>query len=170
MVLGYTCETMAFTASTTGLLERIEKFVAGHLDANWVSEPNPARLALLVREELRRWTQSSYPGATCDGAALDRNSRRRLSLTIYSAPVTHRVEVWGLAKDEAVKPVSGHTTHSWVVVAGEAGAGSAFEAATTQLSKAGLKKVEQRDGPAFSLSLWMGATAPDGCPECLGKK
>jgi hypothetical protein len=161
---------MAFTASTTGLLERIEKFVAGHLEANWVSEPNPARLALLVREELRRWTLTSYPGATCEGAALEPQSRRRLSLTIYSAPVTHRVEVWGLSNDDAVKPVSGHTTHSWVVVASESGAGSGFDAAAGQLSKGGLKKVDQRDGPIFSLSLWMGATAPDGCPECLEKK
>jgi hypothetical protein len=160
---------MAFTASTKGLLERVETFVADHLGANWAVEPRPARLALLVREELRRWTQASYPGATCDGAALDADSRRRLLLTIHSAPVTHRVEVWGLAKGEAVKPVSGHTTHSWVVVAGEAGPGSAFDAATAQLSKAGLKKVDQRDGAAFSLSLWMGAAAPDGCPECLGK-
>jgi hypothetical protein len=161
---------MAFTASTTGLLERVEKFVAGHLESNWVSEPKPARLALLVREELRRWTLVSYPGATCEGAALDPDSRRRLSLSIYSAPVTHRVEVWGMAKDEAVKPLSRHSAHSWVVLAGEAGSGSAFETAAGQLSKAGLKKVDQRDGPGFSLSLWMGATAPDGCPECLGKK
>jgi len=161
---------MAFTSSTTGLLERVEKFVAGHLDANWVVEPRPARLALLVREELRRWTQSSYPGASCEGAALDRGSRRRLLLTIHSAPVTHRVEVWGLAKGDAAKPVSGHTTHSWVLLAGDGGAGSAIEAAGEQLSKAGLKKVDQRDGPTFSLSLWMGAAAPDGCPECLGKK
>ena len=161
---------MAFTASTTGLLERVEKFVGGHLDSNWVAEPRPARLALLVREELRRWTLASYPGATCEGTALDRNSRCRLSLTIHSAPVTHRVEVWGLEKSDSVAPVSGHTTHSWVVVAGEAGTGSAFEAAAAQLSKAGLKRVDQRDGPVFSLSLWMGATAPDGCPECLGTK
>jgi len=161
---------MAFTASTTGLLERVEKFVVGHLDSNWVSEPRPARIALLVREELRRWTQASYPGATCDGAALEADSRRRLLLTIHSAPVTHRVEVWGLAKEETVKPVTGHTTHSWVVVAGEAGPGSAYEAAAGQLFKAGLKKVDQRDGAAFSLSLWMGAAAPDGCPECAGKK
>jgi hypothetical protein len=160
---------MAFTASTTGLLERVEKFVAGHLESNWVSEPKPSRLALLTREELRRWTLSSYPGATCDGAALDPDTRRRLSLTIHSAPVTHRVEIWGLSKDEVITPLSKHSAHSWVVVAGEAGAGSAFDAAAEQLSKAGLKKVDQRTGPAFSLSLWMGATAPDGCPECLGK-
>src|SRR5258707_989446 len=61
---------MAFTASTNGLLERLEKFAAAHLETNWVAEPKPARLALLVREELRRWTQSSYPGVSCEGAAL----------------------------------------------------------------------------------------------------
>ncbi len=161
---------MAFTASTTGLLERVEKFAAAHLDANWVAEPNPARLALLVREELRRWTLSSYPGSACEGAALDRGSRRRLSLMIHSAPVSHRVEVWGLAKGEPVPPIGAHTAHSWVVIAGEAGAGSAFDGAAAELAKAGLKKVDQRNGAAFSLSLWMGSTAPDGCPECLGKK
>ena len=59
---------MAFTASINGLLERVESFVTAHLDKNWVSEPKPARLALLVREELRRWTLSNYPGAICDGA------------------------------------------------------------------------------------------------------
>jgi hypothetical protein len=160
---------MAFTSSTTGLLERIEKFVAAHLEANWVAEPNPARLALLVREELRRWTLSSYPGSTCDGMALDRGSRRRLSLTIHSAPVSHRVEVWGLAKGDPVPTAGPHTVHSWVVLAGESGAGSAFAGSAAELAKAGLKKVDQRDGLAFSLSLWMGGTAPDGCPECLGK-
>ena len=161
---------MAFTASTTGMLERVEKFILAHLDANWAAEPRPARLALLVREELRRWTQQSYPGATCEGAALAPDSRRRLSLTIHSAPVSHRVEIWGLDRNEPVKPVSGHATHSWVVLAGESGAGSAFEGAGEELAKAGLKRVDRRDGPSFSLSLWMGSTAPDGCPECLGKK
>jgi hypothetical protein len=167
---GYTSGTMAFTASTTGLLERVEKFVAAHLDANWAAEPKAARLALLVREELRRWTTSSYPGATCEGSALDRGSRRRLSLTIHSAPVSHRVEIWGLIRDEPAPAVGGHTIHSWVVLAGEAGSGSALERTAEQLAKAGLKRVEQRDGPTFSLGLWMGAGAPDGCPECLGKK
>lgn len=161
---------MAFTASTTGLLERVEKFVAAHLDANWAAEPKAARLALLVREELRRWTQSSYPGSTCEGAALDPDSRRRLSLTIHSAPVSHRVEVWGLIQDDPVRAVSGHTIHSWVVLAGESGAGSTLEKTSEQLAKAGLKRVDRRDGPSFSLSLWMGAGAPDGCPECLGQK
>lgn len=160
---------MAFTASVTGLLERVEKFVAAHLDENWAAEPRPARLALLVREELRRWTQSSYPGATCDGAALDPGSRRRLSLLIHSAPVSHRVEVWGLGRDDSAAPMSAHTAHSWVVLAGDIGPGTAFDAAAGQLSKAGLKRVDLREGPTFSLSLWMGSTAPDGCPECLGK-
>jgi hypothetical protein len=161
---------MAFTTSTTGLLERVEKFVASHLDANWAAEPKAARLALLVREELRRWTQSSYPGSSCEGTALDPGSRRRLSLTIHSAPVSHRVEVWGMLKDDPVRAVSGHTIHSWVVLAGETGAGSALEKASEELAKAGLKRVDQRDGPTFSLSLWMGAGAPEGCPECLGTK
>lgn len=155
---------MAFTASPTGLLERLEKFAFAHIDTNWVAEPRPARLALLVREELRRWTLTTYPGATCDGDALDPGSRRRLSLTIHSAPASHRVEVWGLDPRDDVRPLGGHTAHSWVVLAGEQGP------AAEQLQKAGLKQVERRDSPAFSLSLWMGATAPDGCPECLGKK
>ena len=158
---------MAFTASITGLLERVEKFVAAHLDANWAAEPKAARLALLVREELRRWTQSSYPGSTCEGAALDPDSRRRLSLTIHSAPVSHRVEVWGVLKDDPVRAVNGHTAHSCVVLAGEP---DGLEKASEQLAKAGLKRVDRRDGPSFSLSLWMGSGAPDGCPECLGKK
>lgn len=161
---------MAFTASTTGLLERLEKFVSAHLGANWAVEPPPARLALLVREELRRWTQSAYPGATCEGAALEKGSRRRLTLTIHSAPVTHRVEIWGLSKDEPPKAPSAHTAHSWVVLAGEGGAGGSMDVAEAGLLKAGLKRLDRRDGPGFSLSLWMGATAPDGCPECLGKK
>ena len=161
---------MAFTASVTGLLERVEKFVAGHLDTNWAAEPRPARLALLVREELRRWTLSSYPGASCDGAALDPQSRRRLSLTIHSAPVTHRVEIWGLAEGEPVAAPSAHSAHSWVLLAGDGGAGKALDEACGRLEKAGLKRLDRRDGPTFSLSLWMGSTAPDGCPECLGKK
>lgn len=158
---------MAFTASTTGLLERVEKFVAAHLDVNWAAEPRAARMALLVREELRRWTQTRYPGSSCEGAALDPDSRRRLRLTIHSAPVSHRVEVWGLLNGEPIQAVGGHTTHSWVVLVGE---GSPLEKASAELSKAGLKRIEHRDGPAFSLSLWMGAAAPDGCPECSGKK
>src|SRR5687767_2554753 len=160
--IGYTSETMAFTASPTGLLERVEKFVSAHLDVNWVAEPRAARMALLVREELRRWTQSSYPGSSCEGAALDLDSRRRLCLTIHSAPVSHRVEIWGLLKEDPIRPVGGHTAHSWVVLAGP---GPALDRASEQLAKAGLKRIEQRDGPAFSLSLWMGAGAPDGCPE-----
>ncbi|HVR87096.1 MAG TPA: hypothetical protein VMU54_22415 [Planctomycetota bacterium] len=160
---------MAFTASTNGLLERLEKFAAAHLDGNWVAEPKPARLALLVREELRRWTQSSYPGASCEGAALDPGSRRRLCLTIHSAPVSHRVEIWGLERTEALRDLSPHTAHSWVVLAGEDGPGSAINSVADLLLKAGLRRVDRRDNIGFSLSLWMGAGAPDGCPECLGK-
>jgi hypothetical protein len=160
---------MAFTASTNGLLERLEKFTATHLDRNWVAEPKPARLALLVREELCRWTQSSYPGASCEGAALDPGSRRRLSLTIHSAPVSHRVEVWGLERTEIPRELSPHTAHSWVVLAGEDGPDSALHSAADLLQKAGLRRVDRRESVGFSLSLWMGAGAPDGCPECLGR-
>lgn len=161
---------MAFTASTTGLLERVEKFVEARLDENWAAEPKPARLALLVRDELRRWTLSSYPGASCEGAALDPGSRRRLSLTIHSAPASHRVEVWGLERSEVPKGLGRHTAHSWVVLAGEDGSGSAMESLADLLQKAGLRRVDRRDSAAFSLSLWMGAGAPDGCPECRGKE
>ncbi len=56
------------------------------------------------------------------------------------------------------------------MLAGEDGPGSAFESVSEELGKAGLRQVERRDSAAFSLSLWMGAGAPDGCPECLGKK
>jgi len=158
---------MAFTASTDGLLEKVEKFVAAHLEANWAAEPNSSRLALLVREELRRWTQSRFPGASCEGSTLDSDSRRRLSLVIHSANVTHRVEIWGIGNEDTVKGAGPHTAHSWVVLAGT---GTAFRSASEHLEKAGLKKVEQRDAPAFSLSLWMGTAAPDGCPECAKKK
>jgi len=160
---------MAFTASMTGLLERVEKFVAAHLETNWVAEPRPSRLALLVREELRRWTQSSYPGASCEGAALDRDSRRRLSLTIHSAPVTHRVEVWGIPEGQPPLGLGAHTSHSWVLLAGSHEPTATFTWISEELKKAGLRQVDRRDGPGFSLSLWMGATAPDGCPECLGQ-
>ncbi|HZE98532.1 MAG TPA: hypothetical protein VE981_15980 [Planctomycetota bacterium] len=161
---------MAFTASTPGLLERVEKFVAAHLDSNWVVEPKPARLALLVREELRRWTQSSYPGSACEGAALDPDSRRRLSLTIHSAPVSHRVEVWGLADAWPPQGLGPHTSHSWVLLAGDLDSGAAFGTVRSQLEAAGLRQVERRDGAGFSLSLWMGSTVPDGCPECRAGK
>jgi hypothetical protein len=159
---------MAFTASTNGLLERVENFVAAHLDGNWAAEPRSARLALLVREELRRWTLSNYPSAICDGSALDPDSRKRLSLTIHSAPVSHRVEVWGLDNVLPPPPLGRHSAHSWVVLAGDPVPTSALPAVEEQLRKAGLRQVDRRDGPAFSLSLWSGVTAPDGCPECLG--
>jgi hypothetical protein len=161
---------MAFTASTTGLLERVEKFVAAHLDDHWAAEPRPARLALLVREELQRWTLSNYPGAICDGAALDPDSRRRLSLTIHSAPVSHRVEVWGLADGAPPQGLGRHTAHSWVVLAGDRSPAATVASVGVQLQQAGLREVDRRNGPGFTLSLWTGATAPDGCPECLGKK
>ena len=161
---------MAFTGSTTGLLERLEKFVDEHLESNWAVEARPARMALLIREELQHWTQSSYPGAACEGATLLPGSRRRLSLSIHSAPVSHRVEIWGLGADEPPAPAGAHTAHSWVVLAGDRDAARAIETASSELTRAGLRRVDQRDGRSFSLILWMGASAPDGCPECLGQK
>jgi hypothetical protein len=56
-----------------------------------------------------------------------------------------------------------------VVLVGEDGPGWALEKASEPLAQAGLKRVDRRDSQGFSLSLWMGSTAPDGCPECLGK-
>ena len=162
---------MAFTASAPGLLERVEKFVAAHLDDRWVAEPKPARLALLVREELRRWTLSTYPGASCDGAALRPDSRRRLSLTIHSAPVSHRVEVWGLGDVYPPQALGRHTPHSWVVLAGDhASRHTPYRSVSEQLrggrTQAGGEPQRDRILPE---PLDGGDSAPDGCPECLGK-
>ncbi|HXX94166.1 MAG TPA: hypothetical protein VEN81_11070 [Planctomycetota bacterium] len=160
---------MAFTASTSGLLERLEKHVAGHLEANWVSEPAAARAALLVREELGRWTRSTYPGATLDNSALDPGSRRRLALRIHSAPVTHRVEIWGMAcgdPSESSVPKGEHLGHSWIVLAHVGGPCPHLEARAASLGNLGLKRLESRSTPALTLSIWTGASAPDGCPDC----
>jgi hypothetical protein len=164
---------MAFTASTSGLLERLEKHLSAHLEANWASEPPAARAALLVREELGRWTQSTYPGAALEGSALDPGSRRRLKLTIHSAPVTHRVEVWGMACGDTAEPSvprGEHLTHSWVVLAHVGGPCSHLEARAAKLEAAGLKRMESRVTPTLSLSVWTGASAPDGCPDCRAGK
>ncbi len=164
---------MAFRQSTSELLASLEKLVQANLEDGWVAEPPAARLALLVREELGRWTQANYPGSSMEGAALDPGSRRRLSLDIHSAPVTHRVEVWGLAcgdEAEAAVPKSGHISHSWVVLAHLGGPCPRLDARAAQLSAAGLKRMEVRETPKLSLSLWTGASAPDGCPACLGKQ
>ena len=160
---------MAFTASTAGLLERIEKHVAENLGKNWAVEPPAARAALLVREELGRWTQSTYPGAALEGSALDPGSRRRLGLKIHSAPVTHRVEVWGMAcgdEAEPAVPKGEHLGHSWVVLAHVGAPCRHLEARAAKLAAAGLKRMEIRENPALSISVWTGASAPDGCPDC----
>jgi hypothetical protein len=160
---------MAFTASTSGLLERVEKHVLELLEKDWAAEPPAARVALLVREELGRWTQSTYPGATLEKSALDAGSRRRLGLKIHSAPVTHRVEVWGMAcgdEAEASIPKGEHLTHSWIVIAHVGASCRHLEARAAKLASAGLKKLEARETPGLSLSVWTGASAPDGCPDC----
>jgi hypothetical protein len=158
---------------TSALLERLEKVVVENLDDGWAMEPPAARAALLVREELARWTQSTYPGSASEGAALEADSRRALALTIHSAPTTHRVEVWGLAcgdERESRVPSSGHAAHSWVVVAHVGAACANLEASAAQLKSSGLRRVDHRETPRLTLSLWMGAAAPDGCPACLEKQ
>lgn len=163
---------MAFRQSTSELLQTLEKIVRADLEDGWAAEPPAARLALLVREELGRWTRATYPGSTLEGAALDPGSRRRLSLTIHSAPVSHRVEVWGLAcgdEAEAAVPKGEHVAHSWVVLAHLGAPCRRLEDRAAQLSAAGLKRMESRESTGLSLSLWTGAAAPDGCPACLGK-
>ena len=164
---------MTFQASTSEILGRLEKAVSENLGNGWVAEPPAARLSLLIREELGRWTQSHYPGSTSEGSAIETDSRRRLSLTIHSAPVSHRVEIWGLACDddrENSLPDSGHVAHSWVVLAHLGSPCKNLDLNTSKLSAAGLKKMDERQTGRLSLSLWMGATAPDGCPACLGKQ
>jgi hypothetical protein len=163
---------MAFSASTSELLSRLQEVVTRNLEDGWVAEPPAARLALLIREELKRWTQTAYPGSSCEGAALDPDSRRRLSLTIHSAPVTHRVEVWGLAcgdDREPAVPTGEHVAHSWVVLAHLGEPCDRLKAHAQMLESAGLKPLEMRHAPPLTLSLWMGAAAPDGCPACQGK-
>ena len=159
---------MSFTASTAGLLEDVERFVAANLETGWAAEPPAARAALLVREELRRWTGTQYPGSTSEESALDAGSRRRLLLTIHSAPVSHRVEIWGMAPGDDLPgaAVSGHTAHSWVVIARVGGPDPAVDRAAAKLKAAGLQPVGERRGGAVALSLWMGRAAPDGCPDC----
>jgi len=163
---------MAFTGSTADLLRRLEEIVSRDLEDGWVAEPPAARMALLIREELGRWTQSMYPGSSLEGAAIDPDSRRRLSLAIHSAPVTHRVEVWGLAcgdDREASVSTGAHVAHSWVVLAHLGGACPNLDANAAKLVSAGLKRIESRETPKMSFSLWMGGSAPDGCPACQAK-
>lgn len=164
---------MAFQGSTGKLLREIESAVDAGLDDGWVAEPPAARAALLVREALRRWTQDRYPGSTLEGGAIVPDSRRHLVLTIHSAPVSHRVEVWGLACDderEPHTPDSGHVPHSWVVLAHLGPPCERMAGCAARLERAGLRKLDQRESGRLALSLWMGAAAPDGCPACLGKE
>jgi hypothetical protein len=163
---------MAFSFPTSELLQRLERAVLEDLEAGWVAEPPAARAALLVREELRRWTLATYPGSASEGEAIEPGSRRRLSLVIHSAPVTHRVEVWGLAcgdENESSAPAGDHISHSWVVVAHLGAACPNLEANLARLAAAGLRRVEERCSERLSLSLWMGGAAPDGCPACRTK-
>ncbi len=164
---------MAFQASTAKILGHLEQVVSENLEGGWVAEPPAARVALLVREELQRWTRATYPGSACEGSSLDPGSRRRLALAIHSAPVSHRVEIWGLAcgdEREAAVPAGEHVAHSWVVLAHLGGACPNLEAHAARLSEAGLKRLDRRETPKLSLSLWMGKAAPDGCPACLEQK
>jgi len=161
---------MAFTMSTVELLDRLENILSRNLEEGWVAEPPAARLALLIREELGHWTRATYPGSVCEGAALDPGSRRRLSLTIHSAPVTHRVEVWGLAcgdEREHLLPSGEHIAHSWVMLGHLGGACANADGHAAKLAAAGLKLLDERRNPKRSLSLWMGVAAPGGCPACL---
>jgi hypothetical protein len=161
---------MAFSASPAEILARLAEIVGSDLDANWAAEPLAARAALLAREELDRWTRANYPGCTSEGAALDPGSRRRLSLVIHSAPATHRVEVWGSADgDDGPSAAGHHTRHSWVVLAHVGAARDGLRRASESLRGAGLKLLSERDGDRLAFSLWMGASAPDGCPDCAGK-
>ena len=164
---------MVFRASTSDLLGRLAGVIRENLEKGWVAEPPAARAALLIREELARWTQATYPGSSCEPASLAPDSRRHLSLTIHSAPVTHRVEVWGLAcgdERESRIPSSDHIAHSWVVVAHLGDACANHKAHADRISGAGLRRIELKETPGLTLSLWMGAAAPDGCPACLSKK
>jgi hypothetical protein len=161
---------MALSASPADILARLEKAVEADLDRNWAAEPPAARAALLAREELERWTRATYPGSSTEGAALDPGSRRRLSLFIHSAPVSHRVEVWGTADgDEAPGVADAHTRHSWVVLAHVGSGQGALNRSADRLEAAGLKKLAERREGRLAFALWMGNAAPDGCPDCLGK-
>ncbi len=160
---------MALAASTVEILDRLERAVLENFERGWAEEPPAARMALLVREELERWTRSAYPGSTCEGSGLDRDSRRRLALTIHSAPTTHRVEIRGMACGdplEGVLPPGGPEAHSWVVLAHWGAPCRNLEAAADLVARAGLRRVDRRETPRLSLSLWMGRAAPEGCPDC----
>lgn len=164
---------MVLSVPTSMLLERLERTVKENLEAGWVAEPHAARVALLVREELGCWTETTYAGSTCQAIALESDSRRLLGLTIHSAPNTHRVEIWGLAcgDDREARPAPlDHTVHSWVLVAHLGGSCGHLNEHLARLRGAGLKLMNERRGDHLHLSLWMGASAPNGCPACLAEE
>ena len=163
---------MVLSISTRELLERLSKVLELKLDNGWVMEPPAARMALVAREELERWTETAFPGSSCQADAIEKDSRRGLSLTIHAAPTSHRVEIWGMACDddrEGDVALTGHTAHSWVVLAHKGPACDNAKSHAAKLEAAGLKKVDSQDGTVM-LSLWKGSTAPDGCPDCSGGK
>lgn len=164
---------MAFASSTNEILARLAEAVETNLATGWVAEPPAARLALLIREELAQWTRRTYPGSTCDLGTLEADSRRHLTLTIHSAPVTHRVEIWGMAcgdEREGCLPAGAHLGHSWVVLAHLGNSCKNADAASEKIASFGLRQAERRQSARLSLSLWMGNAAPDGCPACLSQK
>jgi hypothetical protein len=160
---------MAFTGSTTDLLRSLEEAIGAGLDEGWAAEPPAARAALLAREALERWTRATYPGAALEGRALEPDSRRRLSLAIHSAPVTHRVEIWGLACGDAQEGVvssDAHVAHSWVLLVHLGPPCPRLAGGERRLAELGLRRVDARQGERITLTLWMGAAAPDGCAAC----
>lgn len=161
---------MVLSISTADILGRLSKVLEKGIDDGWVLEPPASRLALMAREVLERWTETAYPGSSCQAGAVENDSRRGLSLTIHAAPTTHRVEIWGLAcGDEREKKVSftSHAPHSWVILAHQGPGCAAFKKHAEALEAFGLKRVDHREGKV-TLSLWRGSTAPDGCPDCSG--
>lgn len=160
---------MAFTGSISDLLRGLEQAVEAGLDEGWAAEPPAARAALLAREALERWTRVAYPGAALEGRALEPGSRRRLSLSIHSAPVTHRVEVWGLACGDAREGAvssDAHVAHSWVLLVHLGPPCPRLTEGERRLAERGLRRVDGRRGERVTLSLWMGSAAPDGCDAC----
>ena len=67
---------------------------------------------------------------------------------------------------EPAVPKGEHLGHSWVVLAHVGAPCRHLEARAAKLAAAGLKRMEIRENPALSISVWTGASAPDGCPDC----
>ncbi len=155
------------------LLSRLAGFVRGNLEDGWAAEPPAARLALLLREELARWTRATYAGSACECGAVRKGSRRGLTLAIHAPPATHRVEIWGLAcgdEGEGDVAFTPHAAHSWVVLAHLGGECPRLESCARKLESAGLRRVDRFEEDRLSLSLWRGSSAPEGCPACLEKR